>query len=64
MVQVVSPPKQLTKTCYSCGAGLSYTQPEVKSRLESDYTGCKDTVYYIVCPSCNKEVSVPGFMPR
>ena len=64
MVQVVSPPKQLNKTCYFCGAGLSYTQPEVKSKTTSDYTGGKDTVHYIKCPSCNHDVSVPANMPR
>lgn len=64
MVEVVSPPKTLTKTCYSCGAGLAYTQPEVKSRTTSDYTGGKDTYHHIKCPSCGNEVNVPGYMPR
>lgn len=64
MVELVSPSIKLTCTCRSCGAGLAYTQPEVRSKTTNDYTGGSDTHHYIKCPSCSGEVIVPGYMPR
>lgn len=64
MVEVVSPPTQLTCKCHGCGAGLSYTQPEVKSKTVGDYGGGRDTYYYIKCPICAVDVHVPGYLPR
>lgn len=64
MVDIIAPPRQLTASCGGCGARLGYTQPEVKSKTTSDYTGCKDTYHYIKCPGCQSDVTVPGYLPR
>ena len=64
MVEVVRPAAKLTCDCYKCGAGLSYTQLEVKNKTVSDYTGDRDTVHFIVCPVCSADVSVSGYLPR
>lgn len=39
-----------------CGAVIEYFQSEVKSFLHKDYGGGSDTVYYIICPNCGKQI--------
>lgn len=64
MVEIIAPPRQLIASCGGCGARLGYTQSEVKSKTVSDYTGDKDTYYYIKCPCCQYDVSVSSHLPR
>ena len=47
---------KLKCTCRECTAIIEYTPVEVKSEVQSDYTGCKDTVYYIKCPNCSSTI--------
>ena len=64
MVSIVShnphPSVVKEKLCKNCGCTLSYVPNDVKTRIETDYTGCKDSIQYITCPSCSKDVTV-GF---
>ena len=46
------------KVCSHCGVKLEYVPNDVQIRYEKDYTGCVDTVRYIVCPVCHKETHV------
>lgn len=39
-------------TCSACAARLRYTESDVKNRIERDYGGGSDTVFYIMCPRC------------
>jgi len=39
-----------------CGAVVEYFESEVKSFLHTDYGGGTDTIYYIICPNCNKQI--------
>lgn len=60
MVQVVGKDQQHIKrtTCYKCASVLEYTLSEVKTKIEIDYTGGRDTVTYVQCPCCGHEVVV------
>lgn len=42
--------------CQECGVTLEYTPKDVKSCTHADYTGSKDTYYYIECPACSSKV--------
>jgi hypothetical protein len=44
-----------------CGAKIGYYQNEAKSYVHEDYGGGKDTIYYIICPHCGKNVEVKGY---
>ncbi len=43
-------------TCRSCASRLRYTRSEVQTLSYTDYGGGRDTVWYIVCPGCGKQV--------
>lgn len=47
--------------CRNCGATLEYVPADIQKRVESDYTGGKDTVHYIVCPPCGNHQTVEGY---
>lgn len=47
---------KLEVTCHDCTAIIEYTPSEVKSEVQTDYTGGRDTVYYISCPNCSKTI--------
>lgn len=59
MVKVVDqgPDPSVVKrhVCQNCGAVLEYVPKDVKQRVEHDYGGGSDTVYYIECPQCRTE---------
>lgn len=65
MVTVVStvPHPSVVKEviCRNCGATLNYVPADVQKRTVSDYTGDKDTRYFIKCPPCGHEVIVKGY---
>ena len=46
--------------CGGCGAKLEYTPNDVQSQVYTDITQCSDTYCWIVCPQCNKNVTVIG----
>jgi RNase P subunit RPR2 len=49
-------------TCYSCAMIIEYTISEVNSFIHHDYGGGSDTVYYITCPNCGKQMqNVKGY---
>lgn len=62
MVEVVSttPHQSVVKEiiCRNCGATLRYTPNDIKKRIESDYTGCKEQVRFIKCPLCGHEIYI------
>lgn len=43
-------------TCSNCASIIEYVPFEVKSFVHRDYGGGSDTVYYIDCPSCFKQI--------
>ena len=65
MVTVISTtphPSVVKETiCRNCGATLQYVPADINNKVVSDYTGDRDTVYYIVCPPCGKQVTVKGY---
>lgn len=60
MVQVVGrdPVAVKRKTCRSCASILEFTGSEIIERNISDYGGGSDTYYWIVCPTCGKDVDL------
>lgn len=60
MVKVIDQPKEKETVCYKCRARLSYTFSEMKSSVESDYTGFTEKVTRITCPCCNTNTQVPN----
>ena len=44
--------------CRNCGVKLEYTPNDVKRRDGTDYSGGPDGKEWIVCPNCNKEVTI------
>lgn len=65
MVRIVStqPHPSVVKeiVCKNCGATLEYIPADIVSTITTDYTGGKDTSYYISCPPCGKEVYVKRY---
>ena len=65
MVTVVStnPHPSVVKEiiCRNCGATLNYVPADIKNKTMSDYTGDRDTIYFIKCPPCGHEVHVKGY---
>lgn len=47
--------------CRHCGATLEYVPADVKRRIETDYTGGKETVFFIECPPCGHHQTVKGY---
>jgi uncharacterized protein with PIN domain len=47
--------------CRNCGVTLQYVPRDVQEYVHHDYGGGSDTVYYIKCPECNKQVNVRGY---
>ena len=58
-----TPHKSVVKecVCYNCGVTLEYVPNDVSKRTETDYTGSKDIISYVVCPACNHQVTVRGY---
>jgi hypothetical protein len=44
-----------------CGAKIGYYQTEVRSYVAHDYGGGSETIYFIICPNCGKQVEVKGY---
>lgn len=65
MVTVVStvPHPSVVKEviCRNCGATLNYVPADIQNKTVSDYTGDRETVYFIKCPPCSHEVSVKRY---
>ena len=63
MVQVVGKEESQVResSCNKCASRLRYTLSEVQSYISSDYTGGRDTVYYVSCPSCGNKVITKGY---
>jgi ribosomal protein S27E len=65
MVTVVStvPHPSVVKEviCRNCGATLNYVPADIQNKSVSDYTGDRETVYFIKCPPCGHEVSVERY---
>ena len=61
MVDIVGYDEEKKKkvTCNQCTAILKYSLSEVKTWVDTDYTGGSDTVSYIDCPGCGHRVAVP-----
>lgn len=62
MVTVVStqPHHSVVKEtiCKNCGSTLQYVPRDVKEKYISDYTGDRDFVRYIECPTCSHHLGV------
>ena len=62
MVTVVSTqphPSVVKETvCRNCGSTLQYVPRDVKEKYVSDYTGDRDLVRYIECPTCSHHLGV------
>lgn len=62
MVVIVNkdPHKSVVKEviCRKCGVTLSYVPIDIKESYSTDYTGGRDTYYFIKCPSCEHQVIV------
>lgn len=65
MVTVVStqPHPSVVKEviCRNCGSTLQYVPRDIKERTVSDYTGDREIVRYIDCPTCSHQVTVKGY---
>lgn len=59
-VQVIGKAESVLRevTCKHCTSILKYAPVDVKSFISTDYTGGRDRVSYIVCPSCAEKVYV------
>lgn len=62
MVRIVKikPAKEVKKRCVckGCGATLEYVPNEIKSYHGRDMSGGPDGREWIVCPNCNKDVTL------
>lgn len=47
--------------CKNCGSTLNYVPADIQEIVVSDYTGYRDTVYFIKCPPCGHEISVKRY---
>ena len=65
MVTVVStiPHSSVVKevVCRNCGATLSYVPADVKQEVHTDYTGGRDTVFFITCPPCGHHITTKRY---
>lgn len=48
--------KKLKATCHYCGSMLEFFEKDLIVKIESDYTGSKDYVKYVLCPECGNHV--------
>jgi ribosomal protein L37E len=46
--------------CRRCGEVLRYTPSDIIEHVTTDYTGSKDTEYYVKCVGCNSHVYIEG----
>lgn len=60
MPRIIGKDEKLAKqvTCQCCASILEYYPNERMERTYKDISQCTETVHYIVCPECNKEVIV------
>jgi phage terminase large subunit GpA-like protein len=54
----INPELEKRATHKECGAVIGYYQNEVQSYIYHDYGGGSETIYYIVCPHCGKQVTI------
>ena len=47
--------------CRHCGSTLEYVPFDIKQKIVSDYTGCKDTLHYIECANCRHIIYVKQY---
>ena len=47
--------------CRHCGATLEYVPADIQRRIETDYGGGRDTVYFIQCPPCGNHQTVKAY---
>lgn len=47
--------------CRNCGVTLEYVPNDIKSRDTMDYGGTTDTLYFIDCLKCQKQVQVKRY---
>jgi hypothetical protein len=47
--------------CRNCGVKLEYTPADVSKRTVTDYTGSRETVCCIKCPSCGHKIATAAF---
>ena len=45
-------------TCNNCSSILEFTNSDIKGRTYKDISQVTETVYYIVCPDCRKQIEV------
>ena len=63
MVTIISQPKTTKQIeCRSCGAVIGYNNTDVKSGIDTDYTGGRDRYKFISCPCCSSEIRLPGYV--
>ena len=55
MIEILNVPERVCK-CWKCHSELSYTYPDIETRIVSDYTGHKEIYRYITCPVCKTDV--------
>lgn len=48
-------------SCGNCGVRLEFVPRDIQSYVHHDYGGGSDTIYYIDCPKCLKQVKVKGW---
>jgi hypothetical protein len=48
---------KLRCTCRNCSAIIEYVPKDVQEKLEHDYGGGSDLVYYMTCPSCGVRIN-------
>jgi hypothetical protein len=58
-----TPDPQVIKriSCNNCGARLEYVPNDVQSYNGTDYSGGPDGRTWIVCPQCNKDVTISSW---
>lgn len=60
MPRIIGKDEKLAKqvTCHGCASILEYYPNEKQERTYKDISQCTETIHYIVCPGCNKEVII------
>jgi len=63
MVEVIGQNKDIQKqiTCKNCGSILRYVKADVREYHGTDYSGSPDGREWIVCPTCNEDVTIKAW---
>ena len=60
MVKIVGKDESKVRrcSCPNCASVLEFVNNEVQSFVDHDYGGGSDTVHYIICSACSKQIKV------